>query len=74
MSAWLFHPLLSKPTPSLEVLKVFIRILTEVNMQVTLFQISGFLGRELPTPQLAAAVMKGRQMQNEELRLRELFR
>lgn len=37
-------------------------------------RISGFLGRKLPTPQLAAVMMKGKQMQNEESGLREFFR
>lgn len=62
--------------PSLEVLEVLVHILTEVNMQVAVLpRISGFLMRELPTPpQLAVAVMKGKQMQNEESRLQELFR
>lgn len=69
-----FSSTVFRANPQLGALKVLIRILTEVNMQVVVFffEFLFFLRRELPTPQLAAAMMKRKHMQNES-GLRELF-
>lgn len=68
-NVWLFIP------PVFTASRRLVRIVTEVNMQVAVFCLTFLvsLRGELPSPQLAVAVMKGKQMQNES-GLQALFR
>lgn len=72
-----FHRVLSEPTPILELLKVLVRIVTEVNIQVAVFcLVFLFFSQEgtINPPSLPLHWWKGNKCMNEECRLWELFR